>query len=167
MSVTSVVRDGTQIPLKPTPALTEADKDALRRVRLTPSRNLEENRYEYARDFCQALFRTRGESLVLDIGAGECPMRAHVRGAGHQWRGFDLVPRDAEVVFWDLNQPPGFAERADGVLLLDVIEHLFNPLTALQNIASAMKPGAKLLLTTPNPGWSRSRIHLLLRATVA
>lgn len=159
--------DQAAIALEPEPERSAEDVQNFRRIRLQVSRNLDENRYEFARDFCREMKRTKGSGVVFDVGAGATPMRAHVRAAGHQWRGFDLRPRDPEVEPWDLNQPPPFAERADAVLMLDVIEHLFNVQTALQNIARALKPGGKLVLTMPNPAWSRSRIHLLVRGTLA
>ena len=45
------------------------------------------------------------------------------------------------------------------VLLLDVIEHLHNPGTALRHIAEVTAGNGYLLVTTPNPRWGRSRIH--------
>src|SRR4029077_11815902 len=42
-----------------------------------------------------------------------------------------------------------------------VIEHLANPDIALDHIAATMTPGATLLITTPNPRWSRSRLWAL------
>jgi hypothetical protein len=47
------------------------------------------------------------------------------------------------------------------VFLLDVIEHCYNPGLAVANIADIMSPGAVLVLTTPNPRWSRSRLYAL------
>jgi hypothetical protein len=47
------------------------------------------------------------------------------------------------------------------VLCLDVIEHLANPGLALDHVAATMAPGATLLVTTPNPRWSRSRLWAL------
>lgn len=143
------------------------DIEAFRRIRLTPDANLDLNRYQFADSFARELARKRGRSVVFDIGAGACPMRRAVRAAGHDWRGFDLDPRDAEVVRWDLSEPPPIKAKADAVLLLDVIEHLFNPGLAVKHIGAAMKPGAALVLTAPNPCWSRSRVHLMMRGTLA
>ena len=42
-----------------------------------------------------------------------------------------------------------------------MIEHLANPGIALDHIAATMAPGAALLITTPNPRWSRSRLWAL------
>jgi hypothetical protein len=33
----------------------------------------------------------------------------------------------------------------------------------MKNISAAMAPGGFLILTTPNPGWSTSRISLILK----
>lgn len=46
--------------------------------------------------------------------------------------------------------------------MLDVIEHLVNPGMALANVFEALAPNGMLVLTTPNPRWSRTRLHALL-----
>jgi SAM-dependent methyltransferase len=53
------------------------------------------------------------------------------------------------------------------VLLLDVIEHLVNPGLALANIAQVLPPNGQLVITTPNPRWSRSRLWALLHGTLS
>jgi hypothetical protein len=45
--------------------------------------------------------------------------------------------------------------------MMDVIEHLLNPGLALDNIVSAMAPASYIVITTPNPRASRSRLHAL------
>lgn len=157
----------SDLQLEPVPHYTAEDLRTFRRINLRPDANLASNRYEFANAFVQDLAREHGGCVVFDVGAGPCPMRRAVRAAGHDWRGFDLAPKDREVERWDLSEPATVAQRADAVLLLDVIEHLFNPGLAMKHIADVMKPNAPLLLTAPNPCWSRGRVHLLLRGTLA
>jgi hypothetical protein len=81
---------------------------------------------------------------------------------GLRWRGLDLEPRSAHVERWDLNEPralPG--PKAAAVFMLDVLEHLANPALALSSVAKILEADGNLLLTMPNPRWSRSRIYAL------
>lgn len=90
-------------------------------------------------------------------------MKAPVESAGGLWYGFDSVPSSPMITEWDLTTPCPIPESAANiVLLLDVIEHCLNPGLALAHIAEVMQPNGRLVLTVPNPRWSRSRIHALL-----
>jgi SAM-dependent methyltransferase len=65
---------------------------------------------------------------------------------------------------WDLDDPPPNEWEKGGVaLLLDVIEHCNNPGLALRHVSQILLPGAFLILTTPNPLWSRSRFEALAK----
>jgi len=90
-------------------------------------------------------------------------MKEPIERAGCSWHGFDLVPTSIEVLAWNLANPcPVQTPRPGVVLLLDVIEHLVNPGLALTHIAQLLPPGGRLVMTMPNPRWSRSRLHALL-----
>src|SRR4029077_16933400 len=66
------------------------------------------------------------------------------------------------IARWDLGHPCPVQDVApDLVLWLGVIGHLANPDIAVDSIAATMTPGATLLITTPNPRWSRSRLWAL------
>jgi SAM-dependent methyltransferase len=124
--------------------------------------NLVVDRYRWAQDTVKSLAVAGKRKLIFDIGAGDGGLRS-LEGEGFEWVGFD---RQAwgDVVRWDLAEVCPFADRrADVVLLLDVIEHLPNPGLALRHIADAMNEGGALIITTPNPKWSGSRINMLVR----
>lgn len=128
-----------------------------------PSSNLRCSRYEYALASLRGPARGANAKVVCDIGAGDGRLKAEVEVAGGTWRGFDLSPSAPEIAEWDLGLPcPDRDLSAQYVLLLDVIEHLKNPGLALSGIASVLESGGRLVMTTPNPRWSRSRIHALL-----
>lgn len=131
---------------------------------MQPSEALAVDRYDFTRAFLNGLPDRR---TIFDIGAGQCPMREPAVSAGHDWHGFDLAPSEPAVTSWNLNHPCPADEKADAVIMLDVIEHLFNVDLALSNIVATMKPGAVLLLTMPNPCWSRSRVHHLAYGNLA
>lgn len=69
----------------------------------------------------------------------------------------------------DLEHPAALGEIADGsvdvVLFTEVIEHLaFNPVAMWQEIYRVMRPGARIVLTTPNYYALRSSLRRWLRA---
>jgi 2-polyprenyl-3-methyl-5-hydroxy-6-metoxy-1,4-benzoquinol methylase len=127
---------------------------------MQPSAILSLTRYEFATRRAPELKVTLPSPVVYDVGAGLGPMQAPVEAAGLAWQGFDLEPASAAVRAWNLDQPcPGAKPAAGLVLLLDVIEHLRNPGLALQHLSDTLLPGGCLLITTPNPRWSRSRLE--------
>ncbi|MBS0211344.1 MAG: methyltransferase domain-containing protein [Planctomycetes bacterium] len=124
--------------------------------------NLSDSRYGWATTRLPALLASAPSRLVFDIGAGAEMMRAPVQNSGGAWHGFDLVPHSPEVVRWDLDQAcPEETVSAGVALMLDVLEHLDNPGLGLKNVARSLLPGGYLLLTMPNPRWSRSRFFAL------
>ncbi len=132
-------------------------------MRLKPSQSLADSRYEFASAFVKRFGAEKPGATVFDIGTGAAPMRPAVEGAKLNWRGFDLFPRAPDVKRWDLTKEnaPANGEKADVVLLLDVIEHVFDVNSAMTNIVNSMNPGGTLLMTVPNPHWSRARTMLL------
>ena len=121
------------------------------------------SRYDFAEQFLTKHRAKFPPGDIYDIGAGDGRMRSVVEGIGLTWRGFDRVPAAPDVEKWDLNEarrPTG--NSAAMILMLDVLEHLANPALGIEHVAQAMAPGGYLLLTMPNPRWSRSRIYALI-----
>lgn len=118
------------------------------------------DRYRFAE---QAISRhLKSGKNVFDIGAGAGPMKKIITNLGMNWTGFDLFPKADDILHWNLDEKcPKGNHSCDAAILLDVIEHLKNCGTALQNISSAMKKSGILILTTPNPRWSKSRLMAL------
>lgn len=133
-----------------------------------PSANLAVSRYEFSTDCIVRLLGAAPSPVVFDIGAGDGRLAAPTRAAGGSWQGFDLRTSLPEIRAWNLELPcPTEGAAAGIVLLLDVIEHLVNPGCALGNIGAVLPSGGFLVLTTPNPRWSRSRIHALFHGVPA
>jgi SAM-dependent methyltransferase len=130
--------------------------------------NLSSSRYEWALDVAGRLQNCPTCGVVFDIGAGEGIMKQPLEAGTHQWFGFDLEPRGKTTRLWNLMYScPEQEVTPNLVLLLDVIEHLVNPGLALDNIAQVLPPNGELVITTPNPRWSRSRLSALLHGTLA
>jgi 2-polyprenyl-3-methyl-5-hydroxy-6-metoxy-1,4-benzoquinol methylase len=89
--------------------------------------------------------------VLFDVGAETPRMKADVEAAGYEWFGFDLHPKSHDIARWDINRPFVGNRRADIVLLMDVIEHTYNPGIAMQNIAKVLKPDGRFVMTMPNP----------------
>jgi len=126
------------------------------------SANLRENHYEYAEGALARIAPTLPSRALFDIGPGDGRMRRLAR-LGFTWTGFDREGW-ADVCAWDLAEPcPAGKNVAGAALLLEVVEHLPNPLVGLRHIADALQDGGVLILTTPNARWSASRVTMLFR----
>jgi len=96
-----------------------------------------------------------------DIGCSNGYLTARVSAelSGISVRGFDhneenlKVARgrypDIDFSYIDLNHPTGLCEVATFVTCFETMEHVGNIQAALDNVASIMKPGARLLMTVP------------------
>ncbi len=120
-----------------------------------------------------ALDAARPESNLtwLDIGCGTGDLLRRIRD---EWQPEQLFGID--VIDWldeDLREDVTFetvpAEEADElptadrVLLVEVIEHLEAPWSALRKAARLVAPGGRLVVSTPNLATLRNRLELGLR----
>ena len=106
---------------------------------------------------------TKGKEIALELippGAGDKALDVGARaGVQTQWlkeRGYQVTSIDVEPVFEgclkvDANQRLPFDDRSfDLIWCSEVIEHLQDPAFALSELRRVAKPGALLVLTTPN-----------------
>lgn len=116
-----------------------------------------ERRYRPLLDLMAA--RAGGTGRLLEIGAGAGFFLKEAEKAG--WSGVGTEIIDAAIDFatrqlgldvrrgtaeeLDLREPP-----FDAVVLLEVIEHLYEPRRALAAVRAALRPGGLLVLSTPN-----------------
>lgn len=110
----------------------------------------------------------------LDIGCGRGDLLRRIRD---EWQPASLSGIDA--IDWldeDLRADVDFhavaAEDADElpvadrVLLIEVIEHLEAPWSALRKAARLLAPGGRLVVSTPNLATLRTRLELALRGNL-
>jgi 2-polyprenyl-6-hydroxyphenyl methylase/3-demethylubiquinone-9 3-methyltransferase len=97
---------------------------------------------------------------LLDIGSGEGSFILRVRSSFEQVFGIDISERTVELANKQgiharqanlNNEPVPFPDAYfDAVVSLDVIEHVFDPITFLKEIHRALAPGGYTIISTPN-----------------
>lgn len=94
--------------------------------------------------------------LVVDVGCGPKPYYPWLAGRCDRYVGLDLVP--SADVFWDGGPMPIDDGSADLVLCTQVLEHVPDPVSVVDEIGRILAPGGVALLTThgvypyhPNP----------------
>ncbi len=107
---------------------------------------------------------------VLDLGCSGGLFAAHVRAAGHEVTGVDLLEipgvRERTDRFIRASLEDGIpAEAGDGfdlIVAADVVEHLSRPGEALRDMCRVLRPGGQVLLSVPNFGHWYPRTRTLL-----
>jgi 2-polyprenyl-3-methyl-5-hydroxy-6-metoxy-1,4-benzoquinol methylase len=108
----------------------------------------------------------------LDIGCGRGQVLRLVRNrwSPTQLRGVDVIDwldedlrPDVEVFIDSVENALPRLEPSDRVLLIETLEHLEAPWAALRRIAHLVRPGGRLVITTPNVQSLRHRLDLLVR----
>ena len=111
-----------------------------------------------------------GHSRLLEPGAGHCEVAQMLRSLGWDVHSAEIDDRcvaDAGALGFpatrlDLNAPLPFPDGScDFVAMLVVIEHVVRAEAALGEVARVLSPGGRLLLTTPNHAFYKSRLRML------
>ena len=132
------------------------------------------NRYEA----CLEAFPSRFQGgSVLEIGAGSGLLARSLMAAGLEFERYSVSelsearlaglrkciadPR-VQVLRLDLEDPPDdLAARYDAVIMLALIEHLFDPLRAMRAVRRMLRPGGFAFVDTPNAAKYTRRLKLL------
>ena len=106
-----------------------------------------------------------GRLVEGGIGSGRNLVEFHKQG--YDVTGFDLMPESVEHVrrrgisdvrVHDLEDPwPVDAHSLTAVVLLDVLEHLEDPVTVLKHVHNALSDGGAVVVTVPACPWLFSR----------
>ena len=98
---------------------------------------------------------------VLDAGCGSMPYYELVRKLSHAITALDHDEKNPYADhICDLNlRWPCADQSADTILLLDVIAHVKNPAHVFSECARCLKPGGRLILSTPFVYWNSMHPH--------
>jgi SAM-dependent methyltransferase len=117
-------------------------------------------RHEAAYRMAARSMRAGHEARVLDVGCGEGYGAAILRGAGAEVDAVEIDAGTAEhaartypeirVVRADACSLPHRAEAFDTIVALQVLEHLFCADRFLRRARELLRPGGRLVLSTPN-----------------
>lgn len=92
---------------------------------------------------------------VLDIGAGECPLRPDLEARGYRYMSLDITQNLSNsidhVARIDGPLPSSLLESRgfDLLVLTEVLEHVPDWAMAFQNLAGLLNPGGHCIVTTP------------------
>lgn len=160
--------DRWQAEVSGAPAPADAPRDPLHRYLLDPIFDPRANpRPEVALSLLQ------GGERLLDVGCWNGSFLARVERAGlySEFEGVDMVEAGvtearrrgltAQVV--DLNRDPlPFPDaHFDGLTLLAVLEHVFDPYFMLREVHRVLRPGGELVIDVPNAASFSNRLRLL------
>lgn len=106
---------------------------------------------------------------TLDAGAGEGALSEKLHQLGFEVVALDKDPtrfklRDVPVIGGDLSgEIPIESASFDYIICLEVLEHIENPFLMMREFSRLIRPGGRLLISTPNILNLRSRVGFLLR----
>ena len=92
---------------------------------------------------------------VLDIGAGECPLRGKLESLGYAYSSLDIEQNSAGSIHYvtridhDLPESLSSAGGFDLLILTEVLEHVPDWAKAFQNLPNLLKTGGHCIITTP------------------
>lgn len=97
-------------------------------------------------------------SCLLDLGSKDAPYRSIVDACIFCYR-VDIRPGPEVTLLADMHTLPLKAGSVDSILATEVLEHLANPILAIEEMHRVIKPGGRCILTTrffhpyhPDPG---------------
>jgi len=92
---------------------------------------------------------------VLDIGAGECPLRGKLEALGYAYSSLDIEQNATETIDYlaridcDLPESLALLRGFDLLILTEVLEHVADWSKAFDNLSKMLKSGGYCLITTP------------------
>jgi 2-polyprenyl-3-methyl-5-hydroxy-6-metoxy-1,4-benzoquinol methylase len=111
---------------------------------------------------------------VLDLGAGHGSIAGELVRRGYEVHAVEiseealaaLRSRGVHAMAGDVTQPVPTTETFDAVLLLDVLEHVFDPVQVLVNAKRVLAPGGSIVLTVPLYFDVVDRLRILLTGSI-
>jgi SAM-dependent methyltransferase len=120
--------------------------------------------HEYTVSLVRAALPAGGR--ILEVGAGCGALALRLRDAGLDVVPTDLDPPHEWIFRLDLDDPEWTDDTRgpfDMVVCVETLEHVENPRQVLRSIRSVLRPGDRLLVSTPNITHPHSRLKMFLR----
>lgn len=117
----------------------------------------------------RALNHAEACGTLIDVGCGRGRLWPHLRSRCSRYVGVDAVPydgfpADGFLVCADLDGAiPIASASADTVTSVETIEHLENPRALLRELARIARPGAWIVVSTPNQLSALSLLTLVVK----
>jgi 2-polyprenyl-3-methyl-5-hydroxy-6-metoxy-1,4-benzoquinol methylase len=117
-------------------------------------------------DFTVLYLPSRQNGLLLDIGCGSGQAMRNLAELGWRVHGVDFDPRAVQIArkkglnvrLGNLTAQDYPSDYFDAITMSHVIEHVHDPLSLLDECRRILKPGAHLVIVTPNSGsWGHHR----------
>lgn len=108
---------------------------------------------------------------VLDLASGHGAVAEFIKSLGNEVVALDISKealkkaseRGIAVVYGNVEKKLPFEDEVfDACFWGDNAEHLFSPLKTLKEIYRILKPGGRVIISTPNMGYWRYRLYYLL-----
>ncbi len=111
---------------------------------------------------------------IIDIGCGHGSVSQNLVTLGHEVYGMEINREAVEslrqkgirAIEHDITQPFCLDEKFDLVLILDVLEHLFNPLALIGEAAGILKDDGCMIITVPLYFDLLDRLRILFSGSV-
>jgi SAM-dependent methyltransferase len=124
------------------------------------------NRSNFANAMLDFYFKHTPNTNISDIGSGFGFMEEKIVAIGGRYQPFDYIKKIDKSIVWDLNDPCPVNIKSGTAIFLEVLEHLSNPHLGLKNISNHLEKNGILIMSVPNPAWSKNRLNLLLKGTL-
>jgi SAM-dependent methyltransferase len=116
------------------------------------------------------LIKKHASGKLLDHGCGQAPLFGIYRDYVDEVIAVDWPNSLHRTIYMDeacdLNHRMPFPDETfDTIISSDVLEHLWNPVDIMQDLARVLKPGGKLILNTPFNYWIHEAPHDYFRWT--
>lgn len=100
-------------------------------------------------------------SRVLDLASGRGAWAQRLMDAGYNVTACDIAPEVCQVPCTRADLNESFSERFagfDAVSAIEMLEHIENPRHIFRECRKLLKPGGKIILSTPNASGLHSRV---------
>lgn len=121
-----------------------------------------------ANDALSLLELEEKKGRILELGTGNGEFFLEIVTKGYDVTGVDIIPdkkllgKGFVIKKYDLNNGLPFENSSfDGVVALEILEHLFNPYEMMKEIKRVLKPKGHAIISMPNSASIFSRIGQL------